>query len=404
MPVTPSRPHLLMMLLCLIASFTISCATAGRPVGAGRDNPPALNALLDAVDVRVARLQRALRETAQSAVVNGPDGQATRTFAASQFKDIPAMIYIFDQSGAIVNQLGTSGAADLPWDAVPHVSGRGGMFGSTQLLPDGAPVIDARFERDGITVVARVYTQPFLESAVEQILGGTNIDSWIMEPDGLQVYEPDPEEVGKNLLTDPMYKDYSRLLNLAGEMRDKPWGTGTYDFLDTGFQTIVEKRATWDTLDFPGVNWRIVMVQLQLKGQDVIFPDDSDVIFEARAMKAAVRKEPTLTEFRNGNEAGIRTFFKDFLAKNEGIYNLAHITKEGVIVYGEPREHSFDDYDLNAGRRDNDIVLLEATRSENDTWLVFDLAEGDKGLFHVTPLWDGTTHLGAVYTIWVLPE
>jgi hypothetical protein len=82
-----------------------------------------------------------------------------------------------------------------------------------------------------------------------------------MATDGLIHYDPDPEEVGRNLFTDPLYAPYVQLLVLGERIASEKSGTGTYEFLGPGLVDPVVKRAWWATVGLHGAEWRMVVVR-----------------------------------------------------------------------------------------------------------------------------------------------
>lgn len=83
---------------------------------------------------------------------------------------------------------------------------------------------------------------------------------WCMDQDGSIIYDEDEHQIGKVLFTDAMYANYPELLSLGKDIRDKPWGVGTYTFTMRDSNVPIHKIAAWDTLSpAPGVEWDIVV-------------------------------------------------------------------------------------------------------------------------------------------------
>ncbi|PKN77576.1 MAG: hypothetical protein CVU48_11150 [Candidatus Cloacimonetes bacterium HGW-Cloacimonetes-1] len=81
---------------------------------------------------------------------------------------------------------------------------------------------------------------------------------WTMQPDGMIICD-DADEVGKNLFTDPMYKDFESLRQLGKKISANPSGSGEYSFYASGTQKPVKKSATWATMKFHDRIWRVVL-------------------------------------------------------------------------------------------------------------------------------------------------
>ncbi len=88
---------------------------------------------------------------------------------------------------------------------------------------------------------------------------------WIMQPNGLIIYDPDPEEVGKNVFTDPIYEPFEDLVSFSKTVALSNNGAGSYDFYAGGLQdkTLVKKVAVWDTAGLYGTEWRVVAMEIQ---------------------------------------------------------------------------------------------------------------------------------------------
>jgi hypothetical protein len=98
---------------------------------------------------------------------------------------------------------------------------------------------------------------------VEPLLKNVNIpyshELWIMQTDGLIVYDLDWPEIGKNLFKDPHYQGFDSLLKLGKEIAAKKSGSGDYVFEAVGDTEKVLKQASWDTIRLYGVEWRVVI-------------------------------------------------------------------------------------------------------------------------------------------------
>lgn len=102
-----------------------------------------------------------------------------------------------------------------------------------------------------------------VEPELEQDVRDQNqeVSAWAMETDGLILYDPDPEEVGRNLFSDPLYKPYVQLLALGERIASEKSGFGTYEFLGPGLVDPVVKSASWTTVGLHGTEWRMVVVR-----------------------------------------------------------------------------------------------------------------------------------------------
>lgn len=82
---------------------------------------------------------------------------------------------------------------------------------------------------------------------------------WIMQPDGMIVFDQDREEIGRMLFSDPLYAAYGNLLEIGRKMAASPSGEGSYVFLGPASQQPVIKRVRWQTVSLHGREWRVVL-------------------------------------------------------------------------------------------------------------------------------------------------
>ena len=82
---------------------------------------------------------------------------------------------------------------------------------------------------------------------------------WIMQTDGMIIYEEDQEEIGRMLFSDPLYAEHESLIKLGRTMVSTPTGKGSYMFLAPGLKGKVIKHAVWDTVRLHDKEWRVVL-------------------------------------------------------------------------------------------------------------------------------------------------
>lgn len=98
---------------------------------------------------------------------------------------------------------------------------------------------------------------------IEPLLKKTSIpedyELWVMQPDGMIVYDRDEDEVGRMLFSDALYADYESLLKLRRSIVASPSGEGSYLFIAQGAQDKVIKKAVWQTVQLHGQQWRVIL-------------------------------------------------------------------------------------------------------------------------------------------------
>lgn len=106
---------------------------------------------------------------------------------------------------------------------------------------------------------------------VESVLGdmqlGDDQEVWIMQTDGLILYDDVEEEIGLNLFTDPAYAEYASLLRLGRRIAELPDGEGSYVFTVARSNTETVKNAAWTTVSLHGREWRVVLTYRPFGGR-----------------------------------------------------------------------------------------------------------------------------------------
>jgi hypothetical protein len=97
-----------------------------------------------------------------------------------------------------------------------------------------------------------------IRSIAEPIEKEFEVKCWVMQKDGVILYETDATQIGLNIFSDPLYKDYSKLISLGKRMVKENKGKGFYTFKAQGTKNIVKKQATWKTIHFFNSDWIVV--------------------------------------------------------------------------------------------------------------------------------------------------
>ena len=126
-----------------------------------------------------------------------------------------------------------------------------------------APVFDANGQFIGsLSIVIQPYR--LIRPIAEGPINGTPYSMWAMQTNGTLVYDPDPQQLGKNLFTDPIYANYTGVQAFAHNVANEQSGYGTYQYynlnLDNTSKVVVSKEAYWTTIGIYGTEWRLVIV------------------------------------------------------------------------------------------------------------------------------------------------
>lgn len=89
--------------------------------------------------------------------------------------------------------------------------------------------------------------------------------AWIMQKNGLVIYDPDPGQIGKNIFSDELFKPFPDLISFSRTVAMENAGAGSYDFYSLGLEnkTIVKKYVVWDTVSLYGTPWRIIVMEAE---------------------------------------------------------------------------------------------------------------------------------------------
>ena len=91
----------------------------------------------------------------------------------------------------------------------------------------------------------------------------TDVSFWLMDPNGLLLYDEDASQIGKNLFEDPLYEPYLSLLELGHVIVAERSGSGDYSYFQTeGNKTAVNKECCWTTTALHDMEWRLVITKI----------------------------------------------------------------------------------------------------------------------------------------------
>lgn len=101
----------------------------------------------------------------------------------------------------------------------------------------------------------------FRNVLIPYIAGNLSIEATAIETDGQIIYDKDLLQIGKNTFTDPAYRSFASLLDLARRITAEASGTGTYTFSTGLGNAPVEKVSEWTTISLHGIDWRFILSQ-----------------------------------------------------------------------------------------------------------------------------------------------
>ena len=230
---------------------------------------------------------------------------------------------------------------------------------------------------------------------------GFPIDVWVMQPDGLILYDPDVEEIGRNLFTDPLYQPFPELLALGAEIAANESGSGSYTFLGHGMSALVEKSASWVMVGLHGTEWRVVATQVVTGDASMVQRGLSELglLSTEAALRALTQNEELQRAMAAGDRNKTLSIFQQFYETNPGLYAIQWADASCINRFGYPEENSLTNYDCRTGRTPASEKLVTAIEAREATSFEVPLIEGKTGRFVIAPIYAGDEYLGVVYTI-----
>lgn len=123
----------------------------------------------------------------------------------------------------------------------------------------------------GISAVIEPYkllnalVAPLLQYDMHNQSDIANYTFWVMDLDGLLVYDEDASQIEKDLFEDPLYEPFPDLLELVenGIVANRS-GHGNYSYFEVkgGNKTVVTKECYWTTTGLHGREWRLVITKV----------------------------------------------------------------------------------------------------------------------------------------------
>jgi branched-chain amino acid transport system substrate-binding protein len=109
-----------------------------------------------------------------------------------------------------------------------------------------------------------IQPRALIEKYVTPTIADGQFSMWSMQLNGTLIFDPDPAQQGKNLLTDPIYTDYPEVQAFTHQVAVEKSGYGTYNFFDKNLNDssgrVISKEAYWTTIGVYNAQWRLVIV------------------------------------------------------------------------------------------------------------------------------------------------
>ncbi len=177
-------------------------------------------------------------------------------------------------------------------ERVPIVSGVFRMEEGLNGISQSYPVFSSSGEYLGYTDITYA-ADIFLGRHIEPVIRSTGYDVWVAQLDGTEIFDTTKEEIGKNIISDPVYAD-SALQEVLTRIIKEPSGTAKYVFWDKEWNRNVTKTAVWETAGIDGATWRVVVTSAESE------PEVKTTKIPASVVEATDARYANLTRFVKG--------------------------------------------------------------------------------------------------------
>jgi basic membrane protein A len=98
-----------------------------------------------------------------------------------------------------------------------------------------------------------------LSGIIGPVVSNLPVGIFLMQTDGLVIYDVDTKQIGLNVFTDPLYQPFPELIEFTRKMVAAPQGSGSYRFYLKDSPAPVTKAAYWRTISLHGAAWRLAV-------------------------------------------------------------------------------------------------------------------------------------------------
>ncbi len=245
--------------------------------------------------------------------------------------------------------------------------------------------------------------QTLLKGVIDVETKGLRTDVWVMQDDGVIIYDKDNEEIGRNLFTDKLYQPFTGLVQLGKKIAVTERGFAQYDFYATGSDKVIKKNAGWITVDVYGNKWKIIAttsVDTSISPERTLCELGAETIDEALIKLSQDRS--FLDAASANDEDSVKDILSGFLEKYP-CYSIQWVDSDLVNRVGVPDAHFIPGYKFNASNSPKEAQFVSAVNSKQESSFEAPLFESGIAKFHLAPMFKGNEYLGMVYYIGLNP-
>jgi len=128
-----------------------------------------------------------------------------------------------------------------------------------------SPIFDVNNKMIGSLSIV-IQPRALIQQYVLPAIADGSYSMWSMQTNGTLIFDPDPSQQDKNLLTDPIYIDYPEVQAFTHQVAEQASGYGSYKYFDKNLEDdsgqVVSKEAYWATIGIFNAEWRLVVVHV----------------------------------------------------------------------------------------------------------------------------------------------
>ncbi len=262
----------------LAAVLIVMVAGCAGPVKNDKQIKVATDNLQGIIQSKLLNLDNALSAAAQKIAKSGLQGEETRGILVGLCKKYPYLLdcSTADPQGKMITVAPEGYRHYEGTDTATTDASKKFLAGlSENKTPVLSDVFRAVEGADAIVLVWPVVTEKGEmlglvsalfkpESLMDEIIGPqarvVALKVNVMQLDGMVIYCSTWTETGKNVITDPSYKDFPDLIAQAEKIAVQKTGTGGYIYPDPATGKLVKKTIYWTSVGLHGTEWRLVSI------------------------------------------------------------------------------------------------------------------------------------------------
>lgn len=268
--------HIAMIFFLIVTSVSLAGCTDSAPDPKIADMKGVAGELTVSINTELDDLKAGIRNNSLALSTTGLDGSNAEAVLSENLLRHPWAVssVVIARDGIVATAVPRNFAGmvgkNLSWqpqvqkanaERVPIVSGVFKMEEGFNGISQSFPVFSSSGEYLGYTDITYV-PDVFLARHIEPVIQRTGYDVWVVQLDGTEIFDTTKEEIGKNIVSDPVYADPA-LHEFSTRILKEPSGIATYVFWDKEWNRNVTKTAVWDTAGIDGATWRVVVTSAE---------------------------------------------------------------------------------------------------------------------------------------------